>query len=115
MQTKITVVYDNPEDVQAFERGFPAHLELARCLPGVCAVESAKVWPKEDGSATPFHRILDLTFMDYAAASAAVTTPEAENWIANVFELSAGGARIAFAAVEERTDREVLPVSVDRA
>lgn len=101
MDTKVTVIYDNPLDPPSFEAGYPAQLTLASQIPNVNRVESAKVWPKEDGSRTPAYRLLDLYFADYDVASAAVTTPEASTFLANVFQLATGGARITFAAVEQ--------------
>ena len=53
MTTKITVIYDNPLDPAVFEAGYPGQLELAKKLPGLERYESSKIWPKEDGSATP--------------------------------------------------------------
>jgi len=101
MPTKITVIYDNPEDPSAFEAGYPEQLALAKQIPGVQRVESAKVPPKEDGSATPAYRLLDLYFSGYGAASAAVTTGEAAAFVASVFKLATGGVRIVFADIEE--------------
>jgi uncharacterized protein (TIGR02118 family) len=74
VSTKITVIYDNPQDPAAFEAGYLAQLEPARKIPGTQRVESAKVWPEEDGSPTPAYRQMDLYFADNAAASQAVTT-----------------------------------------
>lgn len=101
MPTKITVIYDNPQDPQAFEVGYPASLALAKQIPGIQKVETSKVWPKEDGSPTPAYRLVDLYFADYDAASAAVTTAEAGAFIPSVFELATGGVRIVFADIEE--------------
>ncbi len=101
MPTKITAIYDNPKDPNAFEAGHQEQLALARKIPGVGRIESAKVWPKEDGSATPAYRTLDLYFTDYDAASRAVTTVEASAFVSKVFELATGGVRLLFADVEE--------------
>ncbi len=101
MQTKITVIYDNPQDPAAFEAGYPDQLALARKIPGVQRIETSKVWPKEDGSPTPAYRMMDLYFADYAAASRAVTTAEAGALFPGIFELATGGVRIVFAEVEE--------------
>jgi uncharacterized protein (TIGR02118 family) len=101
MPTKITAIYENPEDPDAFEAGHREQLALARKIPGVERIESAKVWPKEDGSATPAYRVLDLYFADYAAASKAVTTAEAGAFVAKLSELATGGVRLLFADVEE--------------
>ncbi len=100
MTTKITVIYDNPADAEAFEAGYREQVALARKVPGVQLVESTKVWPKEDGSPTPAYRLLDLQFDDYEAASAAVVTSEAGAFLADVFGLATGGVRIVFAELE---------------
>jgi hypothetical protein len=77
MTTKITLIVDNPTDPKAFEQAYPGLVEAARTLPKLQRLESAKVWPKEDGTPTPAHRTLDLYFDSYEDASAAVTTAEA--------------------------------------
>ena len=103
MTTKITIIYDNPTDVDAFEQGFVDSklLETARSLPGLQRLESSKVWPKEDGSATPAHRLVDLYFADYDTASAAVTTEPAGRLFPAIFGIASGGVKIVFADVEE--------------
>jgi hypothetical protein len=77
MTTKITLILDNPVDPIQFEDDFAHISALAQRLPGLRRSESAKVWPKEDGTATPAHRTLDLYFDSYESASAAVATPAA--------------------------------------
>lgn len=101
MSTKITVIYDNPQDEAAFEANYPEQLALARKLPGLQRIETSRVWPKEDGSATPAYRLVDMYFADYDAASAAVTTDEAAALFPQIFGLATGGVRIVFADVEE--------------
>lgn len=101
MPTKITVIYDNPQDPDTFEAGYQEQIALAKKLPGVQKVDSAKVSPKEDGSTTPAYRLLDLYFGSYEAASKAVTTPEAGAFVGKVTELATGGVRIVFADIEE--------------
>jgi uncharacterized protein (TIGR02118 family) len=101
MSTKITVIYDNPVDVVSFETGYSDQVALARKIPGVQKIEASKVWPKEDGTATPAYRMVDLYFSDYDAASAAVTTREAGTFFGNVLEVGTEGVRIVFAEVEE--------------
>ena len=102
MPTKITFIYDNPTDPEAFEAGYAAgHLDLVRALPGVQRVETSKVWPKEDGSPTPAYRMVDLYFDDYAAACAAVTTPAAGALFPAAFGLATGGLKILFSDVTD--------------
>jgi uncharacterized protein (TIGR02118 family) len=99
--TKITFVYSNPTDPDAFEAPYPEQLALARKLPGLTRLQASKVWPKEDGSPTLAYRLLDLYFADYAAASYAVTTAEAGALVGATFEYATGGIVIAFAEILE--------------
>lgn len=100
-ETKITVIYDNPTDPEAFERAYEAEqLEAARRIPGYSHLEASKVWPKEDGTPTPAHRMIDLYYPDYDAASLAVTTPEARAFFEAMARLSTGGVRVLFSEIE---------------
>ncbi len=97
--TKITFVYSNPSDPDAFEAAYSEQLALARKLPGLIRLQASKVWPKEDGSPTPAYRLLDLYFTDYAAASAAAA--EAGPLVGATVEHATGGVVIAFAEILE--------------
>ncbi|GIE36170.1 ethyl tert-butyl ether degradation protein EthD [Actinoplanes italicus] len=77
MPTKITLIIDNPADPDGFEKVYAGIRTAAEKFPKLQRLESAKVWPKEDGTATPAHRTLDLYFDTYDDASAAVTTQAA--------------------------------------
>jgi hypothetical protein len=77
MPTKITLVINNPADPDEFEKAYAVVLEAAKTFPKLERIESAKVWPKEDGTPTPAYRTLDLYFAGYEEASAAVATPAA--------------------------------------
>lgn len=101
MPTKITFLFANPADAPAFESAYAdGYLDLVRALPGVERVESAKVWPKEDGSPTPAHRVVDAYFADYDAACAAVATPAAGALFPATFGMGTGGVTILFSDVE---------------
>jgi hypothetical protein len=101
MQTKITLIINNPIAPEAFERQVPVLLGLAERLPSLLRLESAKVWPKEDGTPTPAHRTLDLYFEDYDSASRAVGTLEAGELFEKVS--SAGGTFTGlFSEIESR-------------
>src|SRR5436305_12639309 len=93
--TKISFVYSNPADPDAFEAAYAEQLALARKLPGLTRLQASKVWPKEDGSPTPAYRMLDLHFADYAAAGAAAA--EAGPLVGATLEHATGGVVIAFA------------------
>ena len=74
MTTEITVFYDNPS---VFEARYPQQVALARKVPRVERIKSARVWPKEDGSPTPTYRLVNVCYTDYAAASQWVATADA--------------------------------------
>jgi len=100
-ETKITVIYDNPTNPDDFEAAYASEqLEAARKIPGYVRLEASKVWPKEDGSPTPAYRSIDLYYPDYAAASTAVTTPEAGAFFEAMARLSTGGVRVLFSDIE---------------
>ncbi len=97
--TKITFVYQNPEDSDAFEAAYAEQLAMARKLPGLTRLQASKVWPKEDGSPTPLYRLLDLYFDSYDAASAAAA--QAGDLVGATAKNATGGFAIAFAEVHE--------------
>jgi uncharacterized protein (TIGR02118 family) len=100
-ETKITVIYDNPADPDAFESSYESEqLEAARRIPGYLRFEASKVWPKEDGSPTPAYRMIDLYYPDYASVSEAVATPEAGAFFQAMARLSTGGVRVLVSEVE---------------
>lgn len=101
MTTRITAIYENPQDSDAFEAGHAEQVALAKKLPGLNRIESAKVMPPEDGSPTPAYRLLDLYFADYEAACQAVSTEEAAAFVGKVKSLATGGVRLVFAEVED--------------
>lgn len=101
MSVKLSVVYDNPADPEAFEKHYTAvHLPLAGKIPGVRRVELAKVFPKEDGSPTPAYRMAELYFDDYAAACKAVATPEGQAAIADAKQIGTGGVKFLLCDIE---------------
>ncbi|MGA2522504.1 MAG: hypothetical protein ABSG81_16985 [Acidimicrobiales bacterium] len=68
MSVKLTIIIDNPNDPGAFEAHYdsPAYRGPLGKVPDIQRVESAKVFPKEDGSPTPAYRTIDIYFSDYA-------------------------------------------------
>jgi hypothetical protein len=103
MATKLTIVIDNPNDPGAFEAHYnsPAGKELLGRIPDVQRVESAKVFPKEDGSPTPAYRTIDIYFPDYATACAALATPEAGELAGGLVPAATGGIRFLLSDIED--------------
>jgi hypothetical protein len=103
MPTKLTIVIDNPNDPGAFEAQYnsPASRELLGKVPDIQRVESAKVFPKEDGSPTPAYRTIDLYFSDYATACAALASPEAGELAGGLAQAATGGIRFLLSDIED--------------
>ncbi len=100
---KHTIIVDNPNDPGAFEAYYssPAYKELLGKIPDVGRIESAKVFPKEDGSPTPAYRTIDIYFSDYATASAALASAESRELHAGLAEAATGGIRFLLSAIED--------------
>lgn len=89
MPTKITFIIDNPASPEEFETAFASVRAAVEEFPGLQRVESAKVWPKEDGTPTPAYRTLDLYFASYEDACAAVEAPVAGTVIGGLIQSGA--------------------------
>jgi uncharacterized protein (TIGR02118 family) len=101
MTVKLTVVYDNPTDPEAFEAHYTSeHVPLVSKVPDILRVETAKVFPKEDGSPTPAYRTADLYFADYDTACAALATPEAGALLQDAMALATGGVKFLLSDIE---------------
>ena len=102
MATKLTIIVDNPNDPGAFEAHYssPAYKDPLGKIPDVQRVESAKVFPKEDGSPTPAYRTIDIYFSDYATACAALGSPEAREFAGGLVPAATGGIRFLLSDIE---------------
>jgi hypothetical protein len=103
MATKLTIIIDNPSDPGAFEAHYNsnAYREPLGKLPDVQRVESAKVFPKEDGSPTPAYRTIDIHFPDYATACAALASPQAGELAGGLAQAATGGIRFLLSDIED--------------
>ena len=94
MTVKLTVIYDNPTDPEAFESHYSSvHVPLVGDVPDVQKVETAKVFPKEDGSPTPAYRTADLYFTDYDTAVAALGSDGGTKLLGDARELGSAGVK----------------------
>ena len=100
---KLTIIVDNPNDPGAFEAHYnsPAYKGLLGKIPDMQRVESAKVFPKEDGSPTPAYRTIDIYFSDYAIACAALGSPEAGELAGGLAQAATGGIRFLLSDIED--------------
>ena len=74
---KLTVIYDRPADVEAFEDYYlSTHVPLARKVPGILDVEVTRFQPGPDGTLPKYHLMAELTFEDPAALQAGLGSAE---------------------------------------
>jgi hypothetical protein len=100
---KLTIIVDNPNDPGAFEAHYnsPAYKGSLGKIPDMQRAESAKVFPKEDGSPTPAYRTIDIYFSDYATACAALASPEAGDLAGGLAQAATGGIRFLLSDIED--------------
>jgi hypothetical protein len=100
---KLTIIVDNPTDPGAFEAHYnsPAYKGPLGKIPDIQRAESAKVFPKEDGSPTPAYRTIDIYFSDYATACAALASPEAGELAGGLAQAATGGIRFLLSDIED--------------
>ena len=74
---KLTVLYDRPADVEAFEAYYLSHhVPLARKVPGIQDVEVTLFQPGPDGAPPKYHLMAELTFQDATALQAGLGSEE---------------------------------------
>ena len=102
MTVKLTVIYGNPDDPEAFEKHYrDVHMPLAMKIPNVQRAETAKVFPKEDGSPTPKYRTADLYFADYDTAVAALASEEGQAAAKDAVSIATGGIDFLLSDIDE--------------
>ena len=100
MTVKLTVIYDNPADPEKFEQHYAnEHVALIPDVPGVQKVETAKVFPKEDGSPTPAYRTADLYFADYDTACQALASEAGQKLAQDALQLGSAGVKFLLSDV----------------
>jgi len=96
MTTKITVMYDVPQNPDAFEACYKDQLALAASIPGLQRVETHRIWPTGQERPVLAYRLVELFFEDPGALQDAMDSHEAGRFFPSVFELGAGGAHIVY-------------------
>ncbi|HEY1645870.1 MAG TPA: hypothetical protein VGF75_05890 [Candidatus Saccharimonadales bacterium] len=103
MAVKLTIIIDNPTDPAVFETHYnsPEYKEQLSKIPDVQRVESAKVFPKEDGSPTPAYRTIDIYFSDYDTACAALESFKSGGMAGGLVQAATGGIRFLLSDIED--------------
>jgi uncharacterized protein (TIGR02118 family) len=72
---KLIILYKHPIDENTFEEGYNRNLALLEKLPGIVRRQANMVTGGPTGI-SPYYRILELYFEDFAALDSAMTSPE---------------------------------------
>jgi hypothetical protein len=105
MTTKITVMFDVPQDPDAFEVDYHEQVALAATIPHLQRIETHSVWPTGHDSPVLAYRLVELFFQDRCAVGGAMGSQQAEGFFPRVFGLGSGGVHIVLHDLESR-DRE---------
>lgn len=99
---KLTALFGHPASPDAFEKHYlDVHLPLARALPGVTRVETARVSPSPDGAEPAYYRIAELWFADLPSLGAAMNSPQGQTTAADMANFASGGATLFVSQIDE--------------
>lgn len=101
MTVKLTVLYGHPESPEAFETHYAGvHDPLARAIPDVLRVETARGLPTADGSAPAYYRVAELWFADLEVMRAAMASEQGAAAGADMANFASGGATMVVSEVD---------------
>jgi uncharacterized protein (TIGR02118 family) len=96
---KFSILFRRPADETAFEAHYNQNLALMEQLPGIQRRQACIVLGSPAGK-SPYSRILELYFTDYAALDQALVSPEGRAAGAHLMQF-ARDAELIFAEVYE--------------
>ncbi|MBC3193748.1 EthD family reductase [Pseudonocardia sp. C8] len=98
---KLTALFGHPESPEDFERHYlGVHVPLAKAIPHVTRIETARVGPSPSGETPPYYRMAELWFPDLASLDAAMASPQGRSAAADIATFATGGATLLVSAVD---------------
>ncbi|MET0683535.1 MAG: EthD family reductase [Casimicrobiaceae bacterium] len=99
---KLTVLYGNPTNAEAFEQHYRGtHLPLAAKMTGVARLELTRFVTGPDGGKPAFYRMAEVYFQSKAEMEQALDSPAGKATVADISQLATGGATILVGTLEE--------------
>ncbi|SDP49663.1 EthD family reductase [Desulforhopalus singaporensis] len=99
---KVTVLYNHPEDSEAFEKYYhETHLPLAATMKGIARLELTRFEAGPDGSKPAYYRMAELYFSDDNQCQTTLGSPEGEATVADLSNFATGGVTVVMGSVEE--------------
>jgi uncharacterized protein (TIGR02118 family) len=99
---KITVLYGQPTDPEAFERYYPQHnarYASREAIPGALKIDLSRSLPALPGQA-PFYRATDVWFETLEDALQALATPTVQQGMQDFQHYATGGTQVAISEVQ---------------
>lgn len=97
---KLSILYLQPEDPQAFEERYNFNLSLMEQLPGIRRRQACVVLGGPGGK-SPYYRTLELYFDDFPALDAALLSPQGRAAGQDLMAFAADRAQLVFSEVFE--------------
>jgi uncharacterized protein (TIGR02118 family) len=101
MMMKLTVLYGQPTNVEAFEEHYRnTHLPAVAKLTGVARLELTKFVAGPDGGKPGFYRMAELYFQDQAQMGQTMGSPGGKAAVADIPNFATGGATVVVGTLE---------------
>ncbi len=98
---KVTVLYGQPSDPDAFEKYYrDHHMPLVAKMKGIAKVETTKMLGGPDGSSPEYYRMAELYFSDASHMQATMGSPEGQATAADLANFATGGVKVIIGTVE---------------
>ena len=107
MTTKITVIYDAPQNPADFEAAYAEHMAFAAGIPGLQRVETHRRWPFDCS-----HPVLAYRLDEFYFENSARLREASGIFLPTTFKLGANGVQIAYQDEEPPDTRLILSSSM---
>lgn len=98
---KLTALFGHPESPEAFERHYArVHIPLARAIPSLDRLETARTTPTPDGAQPPYYRIAELWFPDMTSLDTAMASEQGRATAADIARFATGGVTLFVSQVD---------------
>lgn len=99
---KLTVLYGQPRDEEAFERYYmETHLPIAAKIGGVTRLELTQFKPGPGGSKPSFYRMAEIYFQSASRLESELASKEGQAAVADLPNFATGGVTMLIGAVED--------------
>ena len=100
---KLTVLYGHPTSPADFESHYSrVHVPLARAIPDLVSLETARTMRGADGNDAPYYRVAELRFQDLTTFGAAMASEQGKAAGADIARFATGGATLLVCETDDQ-------------